>query len=126
MIPGQILPLEEPVELPVRGTPEQLLVTNTGPTPVHLTAHFHLMEANRRLCFDRRKAFGRRLHTHAKGAVRFEPGETKQVEIVPIEGARRVFGFSGAIDGPLDKTDVDTVLQWLIDRGYCHRDAGTT
>ena len=121
MIPGEILSLAEPVELSVRGTPERLRLKNTGPVPVHLTAHFHLMEANKHLCFDRRKAYGKRLYTHAKGAVRFEPGETKQIEVVPIEGARRVFGFNGAVNGSLDETDPEMVLQRLIERGFRHQ-----
>lgn len=126
MIPGQILPSAEAVELPARTPPERLTVINTGSVPVHLTAHFHLMEANRRLCFDRRRAYGMRLYTHAKGAVRIEPGETQQIEIVPIEGARRVFGFNGGVDGSLDDQDAVALVQRLIERGFCHRDEGAS
>ncbi|CAN5533605.1 hypothetical protein BH23CHL2_BH23CHL2_16090 [soil metagenome] len=122
MIPGQILPAAEAVELPARTLPERLTVTNTGNVPVHLTAHFHLMEANRRLCFDRRRTYGMRLFIHAKGAVRIEPGETQQIEIVPIEGARRVYGFNGGVDGSLDDPDRETIVRRLIERGFCHRD----
>ncbi|MEZ4524098.1 MAG: urease subunit beta [Thermomicrobiales bacterium] len=121
MIPGEILPGAKSVRLHADGEPRQLTLTNGGDVPVHLTAHFHLMEANKRLCFDRRAAFGMRLHIHAKGSVRIEPGETVTVEIVPIGGLRRVFGFNNAIDGPLDGIDPDKTVQQLVDRGFCHR-----
>ena len=121
MIPGEILSLAEPVELHA-GQSVRLTVTNKDSIPIHLTSHFHLMEANKRLCFDRLRAFGMRLHTHAKGAVRIEAGETTQIEIVPIGGTRRVFGFNGAVDGSLDETDPEMVLQRLIERGFRHQD----
>ena len=120
MIPGEILPAAEPVEINAGSPVTALSVTNTGLQPVHLTAHFHLFEANPRLSFDRRRAFGMRLATHAKGAVRFEPGETRVIAMVPISGARIVRGFQGAVDGPLDETDVDAALTSLIERGCLH------
>lgn len=124
MIPGQIIPAPEPVEPHAPSAPVRLTVTNTGDVPVHITAHFHVMEANPRLRFDRVKAFGMRLHTHAKGAARFEPGETRTIEIVPIGGARRVYGFNGAIDGPLDALDPHEVVRGLVARGFLHQPEG--
>jgi urease beta subunit len=124
MIPGQIIPAPEPVEPYAPAEPIELTVTNTGDVPVHITAHFHVMEANPRLRFDRARAFGMRLHTHAKGAVRFEPGETKTIQAVPIGGARRVYGFNGIIDGPLADTTPEEALKKLIERGFLHQPVG--
>lgn len=121
MIPGQIIPAADPVEINAGLPVSEFVVTNTGAVPVHLTAHFHIFEANPRLRFDRRKAYGMRLATHAKGSVRFEPGETRRIQVVPITGNRIVRGFQGAVDGPLDETDVDGALAWLIERGFLHQ-----
>ena len=120
MIPGEIIPAPDPVEINAGLPVSAVTITNTGPLPIHLTAHFHLFEANPRLRFDRRKAFGMRLATHAKGSVRFEPGETRTIQMVPISGARIVRGFQGAVDGPLDAADVDAALAGLIERGFLH------
>lgn len=120
MIPGEIIPASDPIEINSGSPVSALTITNTGKIPVHLTAHFHLFEANPRLKFDRRKAFGMRLATHAKGSVRFDPGETRTIGVVPISGARIVRGFQGAIDGPLDETDVDDAVAALIERGFLH------
>ena len=121
MIPGEILPASDPVEINPGSPVQSLTVTNTGQIPIHLTAHFHLFEANPRLRFDRRKAYGMRLATHAKGAVRFEPGESMSISIVPISGARIVRGFQGAIEGPLDDVDADAALERLVERGFLHQ-----
>ncbi len=126
MIPGEIIAYPEAVALHTSSPPEILSITNTGDVPVHLTAHFHVMEANPRLSMDRRKAYGMRLHIHAKGAVRFEPGETKAVEIVPIDGDRRVVGFNRAIDGSLDESDPDEAVQRLVFRGFLHQEEEAT
>lgn len=120
MIPGQILPHGEPVEINAGLPVTTVAVTNTSRVPIHLTAHFHVFEANPRLRFDRRKAYGMRLDTHVKGAARFEPGETKEIRLVPIGGARIVHGFNGAINGPLDAVDVDAALEALVQRGFAH------
>ena len=121
MIPGEIIPAPDPIEINPGDPVNHLSVTNAGKIPVHLTAHFHLFEANPRMRFDRRKAYGMRLATHAKGSVRFEPGETKQIPIVPISGARIVRGFQGVVDGPLDEIDAGAALADLIERGFLHQ-----
>lgn len=120
MIPGEIVSDERPVEINAGLPVSSVVVTNTGPVPVHLTAHFHVFEANPRLRFDRLKAYGMRLDAHAKGAVRFEPGETKEIRLVPIGGRRIVRGFNGAVDGPLDDTDPEDALRRLTERGFLH------
>ncbi len=77
-------------------------VTNTAAVPISVTSHFHFFEANPRLLFDRRKAYGRRLALPAGRHLRFEPGQEQAVSLVPIAGNRVVIGFAGLVDGPLD------------------------
>ena len=79
-----------------------LEVTNTAAVPISVTSHFHFFEANPRLRFDRSAAYGMHLAVAAGSAVRFEPGATRQVGLVPIGGRRVVIGFAGLVDGPLD------------------------
>lgn len=124
MIPGQILPHDEPVEINAGLPVTPISVTNASRVPIHITAHFHVFEANPRLRFDRRKAYGMRLDTHAKGAIRFEPGETKAIRLVPIGGARVVHGFNGAVNGALDTVDVNEALEELVRRGFAHEPEG--
>jgi urease beta subunit len=80
----------------------RLQVANRGDRPVQVGSHYHFAEANRALRFDRLRAFGQRLDIPAGTAVRFEPGETKAVDLVPLGGARRVSGFNGLATGELD------------------------
>ena len=98
--PGAVLPAEhEPV------TPEGMVtveVTNTADVPVSITSHFHFFEVNPRLSFDRAAAYGMRLGVPAGSAVRFPPGGTLEVPLVPIGGARVAIGYAGLVDGPLD------------------------
>jgi len=79
-----------------------LEVTNTAAVPISVTSHFHFFEANPRLRFDRSAAYGMHLAVAAGSAVRFEPGATRRVGLVPIGGRRVVIGFAGLVDGPLD------------------------
>lgn len=123
MIPGEYIPATEPVDVNAGLPVTRVAISNTGDVPVHLTSHFHVFEANPRLRFDRRKAFGMRLETHAKGSVRFSPGETREVELIPIGGQRVVFGFSGVINGSLDTTNIEEALEQLRVRGFLHEDA---
>ncbi|MGC2402616.1 MAG: urease subunit beta [Acidobacteriaceae bacterium] len=80
----------------------KLLVKNTGDRPIQVGSHFHFFETNRFLEFDRASAYGMRLNIAAGTAVRFEPGEAKQVELVELKGSRVVQGFSGLVAGSLD------------------------
>jgi urease subunit gamma/beta len=90
----------EPAELPGDVVLE---VTNTAVVPISVTSHFHFFEANPRLRFDRAAAYGMHLAVTAGAAVRFEPGGTRRVALVPIGGRRVVIGFAGLVDGPLDE-----------------------
>ena len=78
-------------------------VTNTAAVPISVTSHFHFFEANPRLRFDRAAAYGMHLAVTAGAAVRFEPGGTRRVALVPVGGRRVVIGFAGLVDGPLDE-----------------------
>jgi urease beta subunit len=123
--PGAILPgSDEPVTINAGRSPSTVQVTNTGEVPVHLTAHLHVFEANPRLRFDRRKAFGMRPDVPAGGAVRIAPGATVEVPLVPIGGTRSVYGFWGLIDGHLHETDVDAVLARAAELGFLHEPEG--
>ena len=101
-IPGELIP--EPGELELNsGRPvTTVLVANTGDRPVQVGSHFHFFEANAALHFDREATRGQRLDIPAGTAIRFEPGDSREVQLVPYAGARRVFGFNGLINGPLD------------------------
>ncbi|MGA5099103.1 urease subunit gamma [Streptomyces lavendulocolor] len=97
--PGALLPApQHPEPEPVA----VLRVTNTAAVPVSVTSHFHFFEANPRLDFDRARAYGMRLCVPAGSSVRFGPGESQEVGLVPIGGDRIAIGFAGLVDGPLD------------------------
>ena len=102
LIPGDLLP--EPGEIVLNaGRPvTTLLVANSGDRPVQVGSHFHFHEANSALQFDRDAARGLRLDIPAGTAIRFEPGDSREVQLVPFAGERRVFGFNGLVNGPLD------------------------
>ena len=121
MIPGQIVSANAPVEINAGLPVTTISVTNTGEIPVHLTAHFHLFEANPRLAFDRRRAWGMRLDVAANSSVRFAPGETQEIAIVPIGGKRVVQGFNGAVNGALEDVDIESALANLVERGFLHQ-----
>lgn len=106
MIPGEYFLEETPVRLNEGRKTVTLEVTNTADRPVQTGSHFHFFEVNKKLLFDRKKAYGMRLDVPAGTAVRFEPGETKEVTLVKIGGTREVYGFSGLVNGPLDDENV--------------------
>lgn len=124
MIPGEIIPGGDAVIVNAGLPVTTVAITNTGPVVIQLTAHFHVFEANRYLKFDRRKAYGMRLDVHAKGGVRFQPGETREVDLVPIGGRRVVHGFNGAVNGLLDDTAADIATHRLVARGFLHEPSG--
>ena len=102
LIPGELLPAEGEIELNAGRPVTTLTVANTGDRPIQVGSHFHVFEANSALQFDREAARGLRLDIPAGTAIRFEPGDTREVRLVPFAGARRVFGFNGLVNGPLD------------------------
>jgi urease subunit beta len=101
MIPGELFPAAGDIVLNEASTAIELMVANTGDRPVQVGSHYHFAETNPGLHFDRRAAHGMRLDIAAGTAVRFEPGQRREVRLVPFGGARRVFGFNQAVMGDL-------------------------
>jgi len=102
MIPGEFLIAEGEIELNVGRPSVTLTVANTGDRPVQVGSHYHFFETNDALEFERDKARGMRLDIPAGTAVRFEPGQSRKVALVPYAGGRRVYGFNGKVMGGLD------------------------
>jgi|TARA_B100002052_G_scaffold208595_1_gene190663 urease subunit beta len=101
LIPGELLPEPGEIELNSGRPVTVVTVANSGDRPVQVGSHFHFAEANAALQFDRTSARGQRLDIPAGTAIRFEPGDERQVQLVPFAGARRVVGFNGQINGDL-------------------------
>ena len=94
MIPGEYILLKESIECNVGRKTARITVVNTGDRPVQVGSHFHFYEVNRQMKFERDKALGMRLNIAAGTAVRFEPGEEKNIELVSFGGKKRLFGFN--------------------------------
>jgi urease subunit beta len=101
MIPGEIIPMDGEIELNAGQPTITLKVANTGDRPIQVGSHYHFFETNPALAFDRAAARGMRLDIAAGTAVRFEPGQAREVTLVPLRGARRVFGFRQDVMGDL-------------------------
>ena len=101
MIPGEVVTAEGEIELNAGQPRTTITVANTGDRPVQVGSHYHFAEANPALRFDRAAARGQRLAIPAGTAVRFEPGQERDVTLTPFRGARVVHGFRGEVDGPL-------------------------
>jgi urease subunit beta len=101
MIPGDIFPAEGSLTLNEGRDAITLMVANTGDRPVQVGSHYHFAETNAALDFDRAVARGMRLDIAAGTAVRFEPGQRREVQLIPISGARRVYGFNQQVMGEL-------------------------
>ena len=105
MIPGEIFTQEGDIELNAGASVLRLSVSNTGDRPIQVGSHYHFAEANPALAFDRQLARGCRLDIAAGTAVRFEPGQSRTVQLIPFGGRRKVFGFRGEVMGALDAPD---------------------
>ena len=103
MIPGEVVAADGEIELNAGRETVTLSVANTGDRPIQVGSHYHFYETNEALAFDRAEARGYRLNIAAGTAVRFEPGQTREVELVAYAGDRHVYGFRGHIMGPLDR-----------------------
>jgi len=101
MIPGEVFPAEGSLTLNLGQRAITLMVANTGDRPVQVGSHYHFAECNPALSFDRDAARGCRLDIAAGTAVRFEPGQRREVQLIPSAGARRIFGFNSAVMGDL-------------------------
>ena len=101
MIPGEVITKSGDIELNAGAPQVTLEVANTGDRPIQVGSHYHFYETNNGLRFDREKARGMRLDIAAGTAVRFEPGQAREVKLVPLSGARTVYGFQQKIMGKL-------------------------
>ena len=102
MIPGEMMVLAGEIELNAGRETVRLMVANTGDRPIQIGSHYHFYEANEALEFNREQAKGMRLDIPAGTAVRFEPGDEREVQLVPFVGSREVYGFNNKINGELD------------------------
>ncbi|MBP7063395.1 urease subunit beta [Ferrovibrio sp.] len=101
MIPGELFPAPGEIELNAGRATVTLDIANTGDRPIQVGSHYHFFETNPALHFDRDKAYGCRLDIPSGTAVRFEPGQTRSVQLVAFAGSRTVFGFRGDVQGSL-------------------------
>jgi urease subunit beta len=102
MIPGEVITPDRDIELNVGRETLKITVANAGDRPIQIGSHFHFYEANDALQFERERAKGYRLNIAAGTAVRFEPGQNRDVELVALAGKREVYGFAGRVMGKLD------------------------
>lgn len=123
---GGVISAEEPISYNELREVVSLKVRNTGDRPIQVGSHFHFFEVNRLLQFDRRRAFGRHLNIPATTAIRFEPGDEKQVELVPFGGKQRIIGFSGLVQGYTGSEDAPyyspakaRAFRRMKARGFC-------
>ena len=117
MIPGEYILAAGNIECNVGRPTKQIDVVNTGDRPVQVGSHFHFFEVNKQMEFDRQKAFGMRLNIPAGTAVRFEPGEEKEVELVMLGGTRKVYGINNLVNGD---TTTESAAQKALDKAMDH------
>jgi urease beta subunit len=121
VIPGEYLFAGEPIDINAGRPTRRLEVANTGDRPVQVGSHFHFFEVNRCLVFDRAAAYGMRLNIVSGTAVRFEPGDAREVELVPIGGSREVIGLNRLVDGALDAEAVREAARTALERFVSRR-----
>lgn len=106
MIPGEIKIKNTEIEINKHHPETVIEVKNTGDRPIQVGSHFHFFEANQALAFEREKAYGKHLDIPAGAAVRFEPGDEKQVQLVEYAGRRKIYGFRGLVNGDINEERV--------------------
>ena len=111
MIPGEYILTHGDIEINVGRKTANVAVTNTGDRPVQIGSHFHFFEVNRQLKFDREIAFGMRLNIAAGTAVRFEPGEEKEVGLVEFGGDKKIYGFNNLMDREINEDSKQSALR---------------
>jgi urease beta subunit len=117
MIPGEYLLRDEPIELNSGAARVRVRVDNHGDRPIQVGSHTHFFEVNRFLHFDRIRSFGYRLDIPAGTALRFEPGEGREVDLVPLGGRRHAFGMNALVNGPIDAAR-DLAIERATQRGF--------
>ena len=124
MIPGEYILASQPIECNVGRATIKLAVVNTGDRPVQIGSHFHFFEVNRQMEFDREQAFAMRLNIPAGTAVRFEPGEEKEVELVEFGGNKILFGFNNLVDGDTNsKKDKESAMKKIKKQNFKNKQA---
>ena len=124
MIPGEYFVGTKDIECNTGRDTVSIAVVNTGDRPVQIGSHFHFFEVNRQMEFDREKAFGMRLNIAAGTAVRFEPGEEKEVELVTIGGNKKIFSINNLVNGSVtDKAVKDEALKKLSSLNFKNKKA---
>lgn len=118
LVPGEVVPGEGTVRINEGREATTATVANTGDRPVQVGSHFHFFEVNRALSFDREAAFGMRLDIPAGTAVRFEPGERREVDLVEFGGKRRLTGLNGLTEGTVRAGPDAETLRRLRERGF--------
>jgi urease subunit beta len=118
MIPGEYIIPGGNIECNVGRPTIKITVVNTGDRPVQIGSHFHFFEVNRLLQFERQKAFGMRLNIAAGTAVRFEPGEEKDVELVSFGGNKKIVGFSNLVNGDINEENTELALKKARDKNF--------
>lgn len=113
MIPGEIILKDSAIICNDSRETLNIKVTNTGDRPIQVGSHFHFFEVNRMMSFDREKAFGMRLNIIASTAVRFEPGEEKEVELTQFGGNQKIYGHNNLVDGDLSPHNKALALERL-------------
>jgi len=101
LIPGEIIPEEGEIELNLSKQVTSVKISNSGDRPVQVGSHYHFFETNEHLVFDRKLAYGKRLNIPSGTAVRFEPGQSKDVELIEINGLKKIYGFNKKVMGKL-------------------------
>jgi urease subunit beta len=123
MIPGEYILAQGDIIANEGRSTVKATVVNTGDRPVQIGSHFHFFEVNKQMEFDREKAFGMRLNIPAGTAVRFEPGEEKQVELVEYGGAKKVFGFNNLTDGSTKTKSKKKAMEEVDNRNFKNKKA---
>ncbi len=111
MIPGEYILKQEGIIANIGRQTINVYVTNTGDRPVQIGSHFHFFEVNKLLCFEREKSFGMRLNIPAGNAIRFEPGEEKEVQLVCFSGNNEIHGFNNLLDGTINEDNKKVAME---------------
>ena len=123
MIPGEYILRSDDIIANAGRPTATVVVVNTGDRPVQIGSHFHFFEVNRQLQFNRSTAYGMRLNIPAGTAVRFEPGEEKEVQLVTFGGAQKVFGFNNLVNGDVSEANKDQSVQNALSNNFKNQSA---
>ena len=118
MIPGEYILKKEGIVANAGRTTIKIVIVNTGDRPVQIGSHFHFFEVNKQMVFERGKTFGMRLNIPAGTAVRFEPGEEKEIELVEFGGNKKIFGFNNLVDGSVKKKRKEKALEIMTEKKF--------